>query len=56
VRAIETAYAYEEALRIIASYEVPEAPAVAVVPSAGIGCGASEARAGDALPPLPDCR
>ncbi len=46
VRAIETAYAYEEALRIIASYEVPEAPAVAVVPSAGIGCGASEAPRG----------
>jgi sulfhydrogenase subunit alpha len=46
VRSIETIYAIEEALRIIAQYEEPAAPAVEVVPRAGIGFGASEAPRG----------
>jgi sulfhydrogenase subunit alpha len=46
VRSIETIYALEEALRIIAQYEEPEAPTVEVVPRAGIGFGASEAPRG----------
>jgi coenzyme F420-reducing hydrogenase alpha subunit len=46
VRAIETVYAYEEALRIIRSYEPPASPSHAVTASAGIGCGASEAPRG----------
>jgi sulfhydrogenase subunit alpha len=46
VRSIETIFACEEALRIIAQYEEPENPAVEVVPQAGIGFGASEAPRG----------
>jgi coenzyme F420-reducing hydrogenase alpha subunit len=46
VRAIETVYAYEEALRIIQAYEPPASPSHAVTISAGIGCGASEAPRG----------
>lgn len=46
VRAVETVYAVEEALRIIASYERPEPPSVAVPPRAGIGRGVSEAPRG----------
>jgi coenzyme F420-reducing hydrogenase alpha subunit len=46
VRAIETVYAYEEALRIIQTYEPPAAASHAVTASAGIGCGASEAPRG----------
>jgi sulfhydrogenase subunit alpha len=46
VRAIETVYAYEEALRIIQAYEPPAAPSHPVTISAGIGCGASEAPRG----------
>jgi len=46
VRAIETVYAYEEALRIIHAYEPPVTPSHAVTVSAGIGCGASEAPRG----------
>jgi coenzyme F420-reducing hydrogenase alpha subunit len=46
VRAIETVYAYEEALRIIQAYEPPASPSHAVTVSAGIGCGASEAPRG----------
>ena len=46
VRAIETVYAYEEALRIIREYEPPASASHAVTPSAGIGCGASEAPRG----------
>jgi sulfhydrogenase subunit alpha len=37
VRAVELVYACDEALRIIAAYERPEAPAVAVTPRAGTG-------------------
>jgi sulfhydrogenase subunit alpha len=46
VRAIEAAYAYDEALRIIDQYEAPEHPAVPIEPKRGIGFGASEAPRG----------
>jgi len=46
VRAIETLYAYDEALRIIEQYERPASPSVTVEPRAGIGFGASEAPRG----------
>lgn len=46
VRSIETIYACEEALRLIAAYEEPDAPSVAIEPRAGIGFGASEAPRG----------
>ena len=46
VRAVETLYAVEEALRIIAAYEPPDAPAVPVEPRAGTGAGATEAPRG----------
>jgi len=46
VRSIETIYALEEAHRIIEQYEEPDAPAVKIVPQAGIGFGASEAPRG----------
>lgn len=46
VRAVETVYAIEEALRIIDTYQRPDPPAVAVVPRAGVGHGVSEAPRG----------
>lgn len=46
VRAVETVYACDEALRLIAGYEPPEPPAVEVPPVAGTGYGASEAPRG----------
>jgi sulfhydrogenase subunit alpha len=46
VRAVETVYAVEEALRIIDSYERPDPPAVEVPPRAGVGHGVSEAPRG----------
>jgi coenzyme F420-reducing hydrogenase alpha subunit len=46
VRAVELVYAADEALRLIAAYDEPDAPAVAVEPRAGVGCGASEAPRG----------
>jgi sulfhydrogenase subunit alpha len=46
VRAVETVYAVEEALRLIAAYTPPEPPAVAVPPRAGTGHGATEAPRG----------
>ncbi|GAA6525134.1 Ni/Fe hydrogenase subunit alpha [Intrasporangium sp. DVR] len=49
VRAVEMAYAVEEAIRIIDGYGpgvAGAAPAVPVVPRAGQGCGASEAPRG----------
>jgi coenzyme F420-reducing hydrogenase alpha subunit len=46
VRAIETLYACEEALRIIAEYEEPESPAVTAVPRAATGWGCTEAPRG----------
>jgi sulfhydrogenase subunit alpha len=46
VRSIETLYACEEALRIIAQYEPPETPAVKVEPHAAMGCACTEAPRG----------
>lgn len=46
VRAVETLYACEEALRLIASYERPNPPAVTVPPRAGTGHGCTEAPRG----------
>jgi sulfhydrogenase subunit alpha len=46
VRGVELVEACDEALRIIAGYEEPDAPAVEVAPRAGIGHGATEAPRG----------
>jgi len=46
VRSIETVYACDEALRIIAAYQVPEKPFVDVPARAGIGCACTEAPRG----------
>lgn len=46
VRAIETVYAYDEAIRIIEQYDMPPAPVVNFFIQAGIGFGASEAPRG----------
>ena len=46
VRAVETVYAVEEALRLIAAYEPPEPPAAEVPARAGTGFGATEAPRG----------
>ena len=46
VRAVETLYAVDEALRIIGTYEPPEHPFVEVPPAAGVGHGATEAPRG----------
>jgi sulfhydrogenase subunit alpha len=46
VRSVETVYAVEEALRVIAHYEAPDSPAVPVKPRAGIGYGCTEAPRG----------
>ena len=46
VRAVETAYAIDEALRLIDAYERPEPAWVAVPPRAAVGHGASEAPRG----------
>lgn len=46
VRSIETIYACEEALRVIADYEKPDRPFVEVTPKAGIGHGCTEAPRG----------
>ncbi len=46
VRSVEMVYAAEEALRLIAEYEEPDAPAVTVEPRAGIGFGCTEAPRG----------
>jgi sulfhydrogenase subunit alpha len=46
VRAVETVYAVEEALRLIEEYERPEPPAAEVPPRAGVGHGVSEAPRG----------
>jgi sulfhydrogenase subunit alpha len=46
VRAIETVYAFDEALRLIAAYDPPEVAAVPVRPVAGVGHGATEAPRG----------
>ncbi|GID32367.1 Ni/Fe hydrogenase subunit alpha [Paractinoplanes brasiliensis] len=46
VRAVETVYAVEEAIRLIDSYEPPPIPAVTVPARAGVGRGATEAPRG----------
>jgi coenzyme F420-reducing hydrogenase alpha subunit len=46
VRSVELVYACDEALRLIAAYEEPDAPAVEVEPIAGTGYGATEAPRG----------
>ncbi|MDA8248688.1 MAG: Ni/Fe hydrogenase subunit alpha [Rhodospirillales bacterium] len=46
VRAIELVYACEEALRLIAAYEPPGAPAVPVARRAGVGMACTEAPRG----------
>ena len=46
VRAVELVWAVDEALRVIASYEPCEPPAVPVVPHAGRGCAVTEAPRG----------
>lgn len=46
VRAIEVVYACEEALRLIADYSPPPAPAVPVTPRAGVGTACTEAPRG----------
>jgi sulfhydrogenase subunit alpha len=46
VRSVELVYAADEALRIIADYEEPDAPSVTVEPRAGVGHGCTEAPRG----------
>ena len=46
VRAIEIVYACEEALRLIAAYEPPDAASVEIQPRAGVGFGCTEAPRG----------
>jgi coenzyme F420-reducing hydrogenase alpha subunit len=46
VRAVELVYAADEALRLIADYEDPDAPFVEVEPRAGVGYGCTEAPRG----------
>jgi len=46
VRSVELVYAADEALRLIAEYEEPEAPAVDCEPRAGVGHGCTEAPRG----------
>jgi coenzyme F420-reducing hydrogenase alpha subunit len=46
VRAVETLYACDEALRILDSYDMPESPAVPLQTRAGVGHGCSEAPRG----------
>jgi coenzyme F420-reducing hydrogenase alpha subunit len=46
VRAVELVQATDEALALIAAYEEPDAPAVAVTPRRGVGHGATEAPRG----------
>jgi coenzyme F420-reducing hydrogenase alpha subunit len=46
VRSIELVYAADEALRLIAEYEEPDAPAVELEPRGGVGYGCTEAPRG----------
>jgi coenzyme F420-reducing hydrogenase alpha subunit len=46
VRSVEMLYAFEEALRIIENYTMPEKPAMEVQPRAGTGYGCTEAPRG----------
>ena len=46
VRSVELVYAADEALRLIAAYEEPDAPAVELEPRPGVGYGCTEAPRG----------
>ena len=46
MRAVELVHAVDEALALIAAYEEPDAPAIDVIPRAGVGHGVSEAPRG----------
>jgi coenzyme F420-reducing hydrogenase alpha subunit len=46
IRAIETLYACQEALRLVEAYEEPDRPDVPLVPRSGIGHGCTEAPRG----------
>ena len=46
IRAVELVYAADEALRLIAEYEEPDAPSIPVEPRGGVGWGVSEAPRG----------
>jgi sulfhydrogenase subunit alpha len=46
VRAVELVYAADEALRLIADYEEPDAPAIEATPRPGVGHGCTEAPRG----------
>ncbi len=46
VRAVETLYACDEALRIIEQYREPESSCIDIQPRAGTGCGCTEAPRG----------
>jgi coenzyme F420-reducing hydrogenase alpha subunit len=46
VRAVETIYAFDEAIRIIESYREPARPSIEVEPKAGVGFGCTEAPRG----------
>ena len=46
VRAVELVYAADEALRLIAHYEEPDAPAIEATPRPGVGHGCTEAPRG----------
>ncbi|RMG54687.1 MAG: Ni/Fe hydrogenase subunit alpha [Acidobacteria bacterium] len=46
VRSLETLYACDEALRLIETYEPPEAPAIDIEPRAATGCACTEAPRG----------
>jgi sulfhydrogenase subunit alpha len=46
IRAVETVYACDEALRIVENYEMPEPPAIEVAPQVGTGHGCTEAPRG----------
>jgi len=46
VRALETVYAVEEAIRLIESHEPPEAPSLSYLPRAGVGAWITEAPRG----------
>lgn len=46
IRSLETLYAFEEALKIVNEYEMPDAPSVEVEPCAGTGYGCTEAPRG----------
>lgn len=46
VRCVEVLHAYDEAIRLMESYEEPDAPALTIEPQAGVGYGCTEAPRG----------